>query len=206
MIRINLLRRRTPTYAGGKKSGAGFSLGGMFKSGSGGLGKMLVPILTVFGIPLAIGYGASLAFDHYAGLRKSEMQAAETALAAEKNKLNQEISRVSGFERKRDEIDANLRSIRGKMETIEKLLQNRDAPTKALIHLSQALPSTAWITDLSLNESGFELKGGAMDPSVVPDFIARLQKSVHFKSVQLRDTTSVDQSSEKVSFGLSGSR
>jgi Tfp pilus assembly protein PilN len=206
MIRINLLRRRTPSYAGGKQAGPSRGFGGMFKSGTGGFKKILVPVATVFGIPLALGYGASLAFDHYAALRKDEMQAEETALASDKTKVNQEISKVSGFERKRDEIDANLRSIRGKMDAIEKLLQNRDAPTKALIHLSQAIPSSAWISTLNLTENSFELKGGAMDPALVTDFIANLQKSVYFKEVQLRDTTSVEQSSDKVSFGLSGSR
>ena len=208
MIRINLLRRRTPSYAmDAKKSGGDIDLSGMFKSksGFGGMGKNLVPILTVFGIPLALGYGASLGLDHYLELRKNEMQGEANALNAEKIKIDNEISRLSGFERKRDEIEGNLRSIRGKMEVLERLLSNRDAPTKAMIHLSQSIPASAWLMDFNYNEAGFEMRGGAMDPSFVTDFVTRLQKSVYFSNVQLREAASVDASSDKVNFSLSGS-
>lgn len=208
MIRINLLRRRTPSYAtGAKKPGGDIDLSGMFKSksGFGGMGKNLVPILTVFGIPLALGYGASLGLDHYLELRKNEMQEEAKALNAEKNKIENEITRLSGFERKRDEIEANLRSIRGKMEVLERLLSNRDAPTKAMIHLSQSIPASVWLTDFNYQEAGFEMRGGAMDPSIVTDFVTRLQKSVYFSNTQFKETTSVDENSDKVSFSLSGS-
>jgi Tfp pilus assembly protein PilN len=178
----------------------------MLKSGSGGLGKSIVPIAAIFGIPLALGFAASLAFDHFAELRTSEMQREEQALADEKNKVLQEVSKLTGFEKTRDEIEGNLRSIRGKMETIERLIQNRDGPTKALIYLSQSIPPSAWLTDINFAESSYDLRGGALDPALVTDFIARLQKTIYFTSVQLRETTSIDQNSDKVSFSLSGSR
>lgn len=205
MIRINLLRRRTPSYSSAQKPGGGAGLGSMFKSGADGFGKKLVPILTVFGIPLALGFAASMALDHYVELRSADMKQEEKALEDERERLALEAGKIKGFEAKRDEIEGNLRSIRGKMEAIERLIQNRDVSTRALTHLSQAIPSSAWITDLNFGETSYDIKGAAMEPTLVTDFVARLQKSIYFKGVQLGDTTALEENSDKVSFSLSGS-
>ena len=84
-------------------------------------------------------------------------------------------------------------------------MRNRDFSAKSMISLAQAIPGEAWLTELNQVDHSFSIRGASSDAAIVSDFMMRLQKTIYFKDVQLRSSTS-DQSKKQISFELTARR
>jgi Tfp pilus assembly protein PilN len=116
------------------------------------------------------------------------------------------MKEIQGYEPKKRLLEANEAVIRTKIETIEKLIRNRDFTAKTLIALSQSLPKEVWITEMNQGESYFEIKGSTLDIGLISELMTRLGKSIYFKDVQLRSSGMTDSSGAKSDFVIGGGR
>jgi len=91
--------------------------------------------------------------------------------------------------------------IRAKMDTIESLIRGRDFTAKSLMSLVQALPKDAWIIEFSQVDKSYTFRGGAIEYSMVSDFMARLGRTIYFKEVALRNSSS-DPTQKRINFEL----
>ncbi len=206
MIRINLARKRAPAYATSAAASGGGGLSNAFRSLSQGGMKALGPVLLVIGIPAAIGIGANFAFDQYVEQRTAEMQSQLNTVGKEKDKINAKLQQIKGFEAVKDQLEQNSNIIRTKIDTIEKLVRERDFTAKSLINLASALPKDAWLLDFRDSEADYEIHGATLDAGLVTDFMTKLQKNIYFKDVQLKSTLVSDSIGNQADFVLSGRR
>ena len=204
MIRINLARKKTPSYAVGASrsaEGAGLSaLSGAFEGGA----KNLLPILMTLGLPISVGYGATLYLDSYIEQKTAEIQKSITDRGKEKEKLQKELQSVKGYEEIKKQLERNSYVIRNKIDTIERLIQDRDFSSKSMMVLAQSLPKEVWITDFNISEKNYQISGSSLDAGMISDFMTRLQKSIYYKDIQLLSSSLTDTYSGKADFKLQG--
>jgi Tfp pilus assembly protein PilN len=206
MIEINLARKKSSgggTRATRASSAPSF---GFLKGLSGGAGKSLGPLVTVFGVPLALGLAADFGYDYLVEEKLTSVRTQVEDLTKEKEKVELKMKEIQGYEPKKRLLEANEAVIRTKIETIEKLIRNRDFTAKTLIALSQSLPKEVWITEMNQGESSYEIKGSTLDIGLISELMTRLGKSIYFKDVQLRSSGMTDSSGAKSDFVIGGGR
>jgi Tfp pilus assembly protein PilN len=103
------------------------------------------------------------------------------------------------------ELERNSMVIRAKMDTIENLIRGREFTARSMTSLVQALPRDAWIVELSQVDKSYSIRGGAIEYSMVSDFMSRLGRTIYFKDVALRNSSS-DQTQKRINFELTARR
>ncbi|MBU6153497.1 MAG: PilN domain-containing protein [Bdellovibrionales bacterium] len=204
MIRINLARKKplSSSSAGAYavSGGSGFSLRSVFE----GRGGDIWTVVSVIGIPLALGFAANEFFDDYVQRRTAEIQKQISDRGKEKEKLTRELQSVKGYEAIKQQLEQNSTVIRNKIDTIEKLIRDRDFATKSLIALAQAMPKEAWISEYSIGEKGYQIRGSSLDAGLISELMSKLQKSIYFSNLQLMSSSSTDGQGMKADFSLQG--
>jgi hypothetical protein len=208
MIKINLVKQRAAPGAAPESGAADLksrvNLDALRNMGQGG-GKTLAPLFIKIGIPALLAFGANYAYDLYIQGIRDEQAKELAAIAEAKDKIGKQLQKIKGFEVMKTELERNSTVIRAKIDTIEKLIQGRDSTAKTLMSLVQALPKDAWIVDFAQQEKAFTIRGGATEMGLVSDFMSRLGRSIYFKDVGLR-TSSSDPAQKRVSFELTARR
>ncbi len=194
MIRINLARQKKSSLSSG--GSVKISDGG----GSGGLSVLLLRIV----LPLGIGFASNFALETYFASQREGMEAEIASIEDEKLKATKKLAEVKGFETEKKKLEQTQQFIRTKIETIEKLVQNRDSTAQGLLSLSRAMPRDVWLTEISDSGDAFEIKGSTLDAGLVSDLMVKLQKSVFFQDVQLKNSVSRDQVGSLADFQLGG--
>ncbi|NDD92661.1 hypothetical protein EBZ37_11300, partial [bacterium] len=161
-------------------------------------------LISVFGIPLGLGYGATLFYDDYVEKRLADIKTQIESRGKEREKLQRELQNVKGYEEIKQQLERNSAIIRNKIDTIEKLIRDRDFATKSLMTLAQSLPKDAWITEYSQTERAYSLSGSCLDAGLISDFMGKLQKSIYYTNVQLTSSSSTDSLGMKADFKLQG--
>jgi Tfp pilus assembly protein PilN len=208
MIKVNLVRKRTvPTAGAGGKADdlkSKLNLDALRSMGQGG-GKTLAPLFFKIGIPAIFAFAANFFYDEtLQGIR--DEQAKELAAVAEaKEKINKQLQKIKGFESIKMELERNSMVIRAKMDTIENLIRGREFTARSMTSLVQALPRDAWIVELSQVDKSYSIRGGAIEYSMVSDFMSRLGRTIYFKDVALRNSSS-DQTQKRINFELTARR
>jgi hypothetical protein len=204
MIRINLAKKKTATSGGGStfaaSEGSGFSLKSVFE----GRGGDVWTVISVIGIPLALAYGANEFYEEYLQKRTGEVQKQVADRAKEREKLQRELQSVKGYEEIKKQLEQNSAVIRNKINTIEKLIRDRDFATKSLMTLAQSMPKEMWITEYAYSEKGYRVAGSSLDAGLISDLMASLQKSIYFTNLQLMSSSSTDGQGMKADFSLQG--
>jgi Tfp pilus assembly protein PilN len=209
MIKINLAKKRLEATAGAGatqaeslKSKINFDA---LKGMGAGSGKALGPLLLQFGIPLGVAFGANYFLEDYFQGRRDEQAKELAAVSEAKDKINKQLAKIKGYEAIKIDLERNATVIRAKIDTIESLVKGRDFTAKTMMSLVHSLPKDAWIQEVAQSDKTYSIKGGATEFSMVSDFMARLQRTIYFKDVQLRSSTS-DQSKKQISFELTARR
>jgi hypothetical protein len=204
MIKVNLVKKRVVPASGpaGKVDDlkSKINLDALRNVSQGG-GKTLAPLFFKIGIPALFAFSANYFYDEtIQGIR--DEQAKELAAIGEaKDKINKQLQKIKGFETIKMELERNSMVIRAKMDTIESLIRGRDFTAKSLMSLVQALPKDAWIVEFSQVEKSYTFRGGAIEYSMVSDFMARLGRTIYFKEVALRNSSS-DPTQKRINFEL----
>jgi hypothetical protein len=208
MIKVNLVKKRAvpAAGAGGKVDDlkSRINLDALRSVGQGG-GKTLAPLFYKIGIPAIFALSANYFYDETIQSIRDEQAKELAAVGEAKDKINKQLQKIKGFEAIKMELERNSMVIRAKMDTIENLIRGRDFTAKSMISLVQAMPKDAWVIEFSQVEKSYIIRGGAIEYSMVSDFMSRLGRTIYYKDVALRNSSS-DPTQKRVNFELTARR
>jgi type IV pilus assembly protein PilN len=168
MIRINLLPVEEAARAAGRRQEI--------------LVGTLVLGLAVFGFVSAHVWQSARTSSAQRGLRQ---------LTLELNALQGPYAEVARIEEQKAEL-------REKLRVIAQLEAKKVGPVRMLADLSSATPDKLWLTEFTDAGGALKLTGLGVDEQTVADFLRRLSNLSVFHSVDLDETSQVDQEGTKL--------
>jgi Tfp pilus assembly protein PilN len=192
MIKINLATRKQAVASSGdgSKAGGSASLSGMltgFRNDSRLDGLKELPVKK-----FAVGILAVIAAGYLVDTFKDdELAKKETLLGTartEQGKLKADLAKTKGYEDIKKSLDADELTLRTKIETIQKLIADRQASPKMMTAISSAIPAEVWLKGLKIEDAAVAFKGASMGFNPIADFIKNLKESAYFGEVQLQGT------------------
>ena len=169
MIRINLLKPETKdireTIAVSRISE------GESKKGA-SLGNLVF-------ILLVIGLGAFYFFQKKAFNRENVLLA----------QARQEKSQLQYVEAKLEEQRKARESLDRKITLIESLNAQRDLAPRLMDELSRRLPEWVWLSELTYDNKGIQIKGWALSNNLIADYISSLEASPQIMNVNIISST-----------------
>jgi type IV pilus assembly protein PilN len=84
-----------------------------------------------------------------------------------------------------DALEAKRKTYQAKVDLIERLKAEQGGPVHMLDEISKALPDFVWLVTLDQSATAVKLGGESSSLTAVADFIAALQRSGWFPSVEL---------------------
>jgi type IV pilus assembly protein PilN len=96
----------------------------------------------------------------------------------EKGKLQYVIAKL-------DELQKQKASLERKIGLIHLLKSQQDLAVRIMDELSRSLPEWVWLDEVSTDSKSIQVRGNALSNNLVADFIANLENSVYFESVNL---------------------
>lgn len=204
MIKINLKSRKAAvgvsTSSATGDAGAFGGMGGRFtdligriNSSSGGsegfAGEASSKSMLVMVATFALILGAAWWVADSQKTRLLEEVATEAAAVDSKiAQLDSELSKTNGYEQIRKSLEADEKSIRTKITTIQELIHERGTPPKILMTLSEAIPKNVWLQNFILADNKYRISGGSDGMDVVSDFMRGLEETIYFKNVVLKSS------------------
>jgi len=167
MIRVNLLAADRPSA--GKKTKAPSAPGAV----------QLYLFLAVF-------VGGAIVLCVLAWFWVTGEIASKDRMIAERNKR---LTDLQAVKKQVDEFQAKKKTLEDKVTLIERLRAEQAGPVHMLDEISKALPDFVWLSSLDQNGANISMKGQTSGLTAVADFIANLQRSGWFPSVELKSTT-----------------
>lgn len=204
MIKINLASRKQSTTVAG--------------SGGGGAGGFKVSKLTAvdleafrdlpirkLALMAVVAIGASYLVDDYKATETKKVEDEYAKLDQERGRLQGEIAKTKGFEAMKKALEADERMIKTKIETIRKLLQDRQNPPKMLASLSSSLPSDVWLNSFAVASGKAKFMGFSTNYNQISDFMKNVNDSAYFTGLGLVNTqqTKDETGADAASFELS---
>lgn len=182
MIKINLATQKQAGFTAGGKASPFSKLG--FEN--------LEPILEKLrGLPikrllaaLAAAIVATIGLNTYESQLLKETDEEMKFLESERDKYQAELSKKTGYEKIKQQLETDEFTIRTKIETIEKLVSDRGQAAELLLQLSEIVPERLWLTDFSIGDE-IKLVGKAADFNQISDFMKKLGESAYFSDVKL---------------------
>ncbi|MGK5084961.1 PilN domain-containing protein [Bdellovibrionota bacterium FG-1] len=189
MIKINLaLKKQSTSVAGDSRSaapGGGGMLAGMRDVKFDGLKDLPIRKLALMVI---VGFGATYLLDDF---KATEIKIVEDQLVKardEQSKLTAELTRTKGYEDIKKTLDADELMLRTKIDTIQKLLADRQNPPKMMMTLATTIPQDVWLKGLKIKDREVSLQGASIGFNSISDFMKGLNESAYFSDVQLKGT------------------
>lgn len=132
----------------------------------------------VLGVTVVLLLGAHLYQSYQLSNREKELAALRTELQA----LNAKVKEIA-------DLQVKIKDLRGKQKIIDDLNSKKSGPVLVMASLSQATPSSLWLTDLRESGGIVTMNGLATDNETVATFMKSLAGSKHFTGVELIETT-----------------
>jgi type IV pilus assembly protein PilN len=110
----------------------------------------------------------------------------ENALLA---KARQEKSQLQYVEAKLEEQRKARESLNQKITLIESLNAQRDLAPRLMDELSRRLPDWVWLTEVTYDAKGIQIKGRALSNNLIADYISALEASPQIMNVNLVAST-----------------
>ena len=95
-------------------------------------------------------------------------------------------------------IEQQKQELREKLRVIGQLEAKKVGPVRILADLSSATPDKLWLTEFADSGGTLKLTGLGVDEQTVADFLRRLGTLPFFQSVDLDETSQVDQDGAKL--------
>lgn len=169
MIRINLLKPET------KDIRETVAVPGISEEGS----KKGTSLGNLVFLLLVIGLGLSYFLQQKAFDREN------TLLAV----ARQEKSQLQYVEAKLEEQRKARESLDRKITLIESLNAQRDQAPRLMDELSRRLPDWVWLSEVTYDDKGIQIKGRALSNNLIADYIASLEASPQIMNVNLVSST-----------------
>ena len=158
MIRINLL----PVRAAQKK-------------------EMLRGQLVIFVLSLVLVVAACAGVYVNQSMRIATVKAEIQTNQEESLRLKKTIGEVSQFKKRQAEL-------RGKLDVLEKIKQEKTGPVHLMDELSAAIPEKVWIDSFKESKGIITMTGRGLNEEVVAQFLRDLESSPYYQNVELQVT------------------
>jgi len=116
----------------------------------------------------------------------------------ELRRLTQEIASIEGPYSDALRIEQQKLELREKLRVIGQLEAKKVGPVRILADLSSATPDKLWLTEFADTNGTLKLTGLGVDEQTVADFLRRLGTLPFFQSVDLDETSQVNQDGAKL--------
>jgi type IV pilus assembly protein PilN len=121
-----------------------------------------------------------------------------TSARRELRRLTSEIASIEGPYSDALRIEQQKQELREKLRVIGQLEAKKVGPVRILADLSSATPDKLWLTEFADTNGTLKLTGLGVDEQTVADFLRRLGTLPFFRSVDLDETSQVDQDGAKL--------
>jgi type IV pilus assembly protein PilN len=128
---------------------------------------------------LVVGLGAFYFLQQKAFDRENELLAV----------ARQEKARLQTVEARLEEQKRIRESLDRKINLIESLNAQRDLTPRLMNELSRLLPDWVWLTEVTYDAKGLQIKGKALSNNLIADYIASLEGSPQIMNVNLISST-----------------
>lgn len=115
----------------------------------------------------------------------NQLDAEIAQLTTTNNKLRAEVAKTKGYEELKKALEADELAIRTKIDTIQKLIADRQSLPKMMLGMAQLIPADVWLTDFKVANDDFTLKGFSLGYNQVSDFMRNLNESAFFTELRL---------------------
>jgi Tfp pilus assembly protein PilN len=193
VIRINLAaRKQFGVVAGGREGAAAVAaLGERFAALKAfdlrGLGLDALSSLPLRQLGTAIA-AVAVAYTVAEGMKRDEVGKVMKEIEGERAaqvKLKADFERTKGYEPLKKQLDADEKTMRVKLETIQKLVADREVPPKLLIALAKGIPAEVWLSEFSADAKDVKMKGFSVGYDQISDFMRMLGESIYLTELQL---------------------
>jgi Tfp pilus assembly protein PilN len=208
MIKINLATKKASVQSAGEDGKKSTPLGAGFSKLDLRLDAIKdLPIRKIATAALACMAGSYL-LDGYKEDEMKKVDAALSKVTAEQTRLRAEVAKSKGFEAMKKQLEADEFSIRTKIETIEKLVADRQTPPKILLAVANTIPAEVWLQTFKMADGEASFRGYATNYNQISDFMKNLNENAYFTDLRLVGTSQTKDSggSEAASFELSAKR
>lgn len=120
--------------------------------------------------------------------RAEELKKVDAQIAAvekEKTAIQAKLAKIKGFEPIKKQLEDDEKAIRTKLEVVNKLLEDRNAPSKMMLQVAQSIPDEVWLTEFSIKDDKVKLAGQTPGYNQVSDFIRSLNGTSQFTDIKL---------------------
>jgi type IV pilus assembly protein PilN len=112
--------------------------------------------------------------------------------------VNQELEKIQGPFADVTRMEQQKQELREKLRVIAQLEAKKTGPVRMLADLSDAAPDKLWLTEFVDSGGTLKLTGLGVDEQTVADFLRRLGALSLFKTVDLDETSQIDQDGAKL--------
>lgn len=198
MIKINLAtKKQTASFSAGAASSFDSSLSALSRISISSDGLKKLPVFT-FILVAVIGYISSTFLESYKQDTLDNIEKEISAVQANQSKLQAELNKTKGYKEIKKQLDTDELSLRTKINTIQKLIDDRVVLNKLLLSLSQSLPKDVWLTDFRIKEADVTFKGASLGFIQISEFLKNLQENVYFRDVSLKGSQQSKDSKETI--------
>jgi Tfp pilus assembly protein PilN len=182
MIKINLASRKQSSAMGGGGGGlAGFLADKNIES------LKELPLKKI-ALTVIVGIGASYLLDDFKANEMAKLAAQEAALNTDKQKATAALAKLKDFDEVKKGLDNDEFTLKTKIETIDKLVEDRRTPPKLLMELSKSIPPEVWLSEFKIEHPDVKIIGASMGFNQISDFMKNLNENVFFTALQLEKT------------------
>lgn len=125
-------------------------------------------------------------------------QARLTSSGRELRRLTRELAAIEGPYHDVTRLEEQKRELREKLQVIGQLEAKKVGPVRILADVSGATPDKLWLTEFQDQGGTVRLTGLGVDEQTVADFLRQLASVAFLKSVDLDETSQVDQDGGKL--------
>ncbi|MBC7691106.1 MAG: PilN domain-containing protein [Methylotenera sp.] len=184
MIKINLALLKQPVIGSSESKSAlsGLSVNTDF------IKTLPWPLVALL---VATGIFGQMAVQAYKDQEIGKLEMEVSLLETRQKKLQADLGKTKGYEPLKKALDADELTLKSKMDTIQKLMNDRTIPPKFLISLSTSIPPEVWLTEFQVKDQSITIKGASSGFTQVSDFMKGLGENIYFKDLTLKSTQSV---------------
>lgn len=208
MIKINLASKKRSaavqaleSTSGGAEGGGGgllerlksFKFGGGASGDAGARAMAAISFAQVWKIGVAV-LAVAVAYFYFGSQKQEELAkigALVTVAKAEQAKLNAKVQLTSGYQAKKAQLEKDEKILRTKIETIKKLTDERDVPSRLMRELAEGVPGDLWFSGMDFDEEKrvIVLRGKSYAEASVNTFNKLISSNALFTGAEIKETT-----------------
>jgi len=138
--------------------------------------------ITIGSVILGVVLLSLLGVYFYQSHKLSSLEEELASLRSELQVLNAKVKEVA-------DLQVKIKEARGKQKIIDNLKRKKTGPVLVMASVSQATPTSLWLTDVRESGGSVTMNGLAVDNETIADFMRSLDTSRFFTNVELVEST-----------------